>query len=714
MASNFLSSDWHRVAGLRLRLHAHTEVARHRSRGQAWYSLRNAGSGRVHRCSTAAYMLLGLLDGRCTVAEAWSIVAQRLDDEAPSQDDVIHLLSQLHDADLLQSDIAPDFAELLERRDRLARNTLWQRIGNPMSIRLALWNPDKFLDRTLWMVRPVTGWFGLALWCAVVLPAVMLAGLHWDTLTEGAADRILSAENLWVSALVFPLVKALHEMGHAYAVKAGGGRVHEIGVMLLVLLPMPYVDASAASAFRSRRRRVAVGAAGMLVETFVAGLAMLAWTVVDPGDTRAVLFSVMLVAGVSTVLFNGNPLLRYDGYYILSDLLEIPNLGARATRHWAWLTQRYAFGSDAPRPPMVKGEAVWLLLYAPAALAARLSMTVGIALMIAQRFLAVGVAIAVWTLSTTLLWPLCRMAWHVVAGPSLSPHRLRAVSVSLAVLAMLAALIGVVPAPLHTVAEGVVWLPEESVVRAGVDGFARQLVQPAGTDVAAGTLLIERADPQLDAVILAADARIAALQATLASEAFTDRVKASITRRELAVELHALADARGRAAGLPVRSAVAGRFVLVHPDDLPGRYAKRGDILGYVLPDSVRTVRVLVGQNDVDLVRQNLHGVRVLLAGDLSRAWPAELLREVPAASDELPSRALATEGGGAQNVDPRDQQHARSLSRLFQFDVVLPPEAATTAAGAHAWVRFDHGDEPVGLQAWRRLRQLMLSRLDA
>ena len=137
---------------------------------------------------------------------------------------------------------------------------------------------------------------------------------------------MLSAQNLLLLWLVFPVIKLLHELGHAYAAKAGGGEVHEMGMMLLVFMPVPYVDATAAGGFRSKWRRALVGAAGMLVELFIASLCMFVWVLVEPGVMRAVAFNVMLIAGVSTVVFNGNPLLRFDGYYILSDLIEIPNL----------------------------------------------------------------------------------------------------------------------------------------------------------------------------------------------------------------------------------------------------------------------------------------------------------------------------------------------------------------------------------------------------
>ena len=143
--------------------------------------------------------------------------------------------------------------------------------------------------------------------------------------------------------------------------------VHEFGVMFLVFAPVPYVDASAASEFRSKWRRALVGAAGMIVEVFFAALALYVWLAVEQGLVRALAYNVMLIAGVSTVVFNGNPLLRYDGYYILADLLEIPNLAQRATRYWGYLVERYVFRTEDSKDFVAtRGERIWLLLYAPA------------------------------------------------------------------------------------------------------------------------------------------------------------------------------------------------------------------------------------------------------------------------------------------------------------------------------------------------------------
>ena len=196
-------------------------------------------------------------------------------------------------------------------------------------------------------------------------------------------------------ALAFLALKALHEFGHGFAVKAFGGAVHEFGVMILVFAPLPYVDASAASAFRSKWRRALVGAAGMIVEVFFAALALYVWLAVEPGLVRALAFDAMLVAGVSTVMFNGNPLLRYDGYYILADLLEIPNLAQRANRYCGYLIDRYVFRTDGLKDFVATdGERIWFLLYAPTAFVYRQVVMLTIAVFIASQYLAVGVAIA--------------------------------------------------------------------------------------------------------------------------------------------------------------------------------------------------------------------------------------------------------------------------------------------------------------------------------
>src|SRR5262249_15033873 len=162
---------------------------------------------------------------------------------------------------------------------------------------------------TAFLVRPLFGWFGALIWLSAITAGLVLAGLNWSALTENVVDRALAPQNLLLLWLVYPLVKAVHELGHAYATKIYGGEVHGFGVMFFVFVPVPYVDASAASGFPDKRQRMVVGAIGIAVEMLLAAVAVLVFTHATIGPVHAAAYNVILIGGVSTLLFNGNPLL---------------------------------------------------------------------------------------------------------------------------------------------------------------------------------------------------------------------------------------------------------------------------------------------------------------------------------------------------------------------------------------------------------------------
>ena len=420
------------------------------------------------------------MDGSRTVAQLWEIANRHLGEDGPTQDEIIQLLGQLHSADLLQSDVTPDVAELIARGHREDRARYRRSFANPMALRIPLWDPDRFLNRFEPIVRVIwSGWGGL-LWLAVTLPALFLVPPHWPELSNDFTDRVLAIDNLVLVYLAFPVIKALHELGHATAIKAGGGEVHDLGVIVLVLLPVPYVEASASTVFRSKYQRAIVGAAGVIVELFLAALAFYGWLIVEPGLVRAVLFNVMVIASVSTVIFNGNPLLRYDAYYILADLSEMPNLAGRSARYWGYLLERYALGVRETEPPDAsRGEKAWLLFYGFAAAAYRILVTIVIAMFIAGRFFIIGVVLALWGVVAMGVFPVIRGVTHLAASPRLRRRRQRALSITLGAALACGGFLLFVPMPYHSYAEGVLWLPEEDVVRAGANGFLRILPRPA-------------------------------------------------------------------------------------------------------------------------------------------------------------------------------------------------------------------------------------------
>lgn len=713
MAESLLSSSWYRVAQLQPRLRSHARLHRMRYRGELWYLLQDPVSARVHRFTPAARFLVAAMDGRRTVQQLWELANRRLGEEAPTQDEVIRLLGQLHGADLLQSDASPDVAELFERgrrQERASRRRSWI---NPMAWRVHLWDPDRFLNAIRPLVDLAWGRWGGLLWLAVVLPALLLVPSQWPELSGNFSDRVLATHNLMLLWLVFPLIKAAHEFGHAAATKRGGGEVHDVGVVTLVLVPVPYVEASASTVFRSRLARAVVGASGMAVELFIAALAFYAWMLMEPSLLRSVLFNAMLVAGVSTVLFNGNPLLRYDAYYILSDLLDLPNMASRATRWWGWLLDRFAFGAKDAEPAEsgVRDQA-WLAAYGLLSTAYRILITFGIAVFIAQKFFFVGVVLAVWAVVAMAVVPLARGFQHLAAAP-LRPQRTRVVAVTTACLAALAALLFVVPAPFRTVVEGVAWLPPSALVRAGQDGFVERLVARPGSRVAAGDLLVVVRNPALEATERLAQARVAELDATWLAAMQVDRARAAIVREQLDAERSALATARERLALLDVRAQGAGVFMLPRPEDLPGRFQRQGDLLGYVVDRPRWLARVVAPQDAADVVRSASTRVQVRLAHAPGQVLAARLEREVPAGEEYLPSKVLATEGGGQLATDGRDAHGARTLERTFQFDVAIDaaPGSVPLFFGERVHARFEHPPEPIGRQWLRSARRLFLSR---
>jgi len=713
MTEDLFSPSWYRVAGLRPGIRRHVLFHRHHYRGQLWYVLQDPSSGRCHRLTPTAYRLAGLMDGRRTAQEIWETACEQLGDDGPTQGETIRLLGLLHTADVLRCDVSPDTAELFRRTQRRQQVEWWRRYLNPLALRQPLVDPAEFLERWVHLVRPLFSRLGAAAWCGVVGLALLLAAGHWSELREGATAELLDPRNLVLVWLLYPAVKLLHELGHAFAVKVWGGEVHEMGILMLVLVPLPYVDASAASAFPDKRRRMLVGAMGIMVELFVASLALFVWLAVEPGLVRTGAYDLMLIGGASSLLFNGNPLLRFDGYYVLSDAIEIPNLAARSNQYLGYLVLKRVFGLESVRQPVTaRGEEPWFVCYGIAAFTYRLMVMFAIALFIAGRFFVVGVVLALGTLAMQVVAPVLRRASFVLTNPRLAEKRPRAVAASLGGLLTVSSLLFVVPFPLSTGAHGVVWPPEGAEVRAGAEGFVQEILIAPGSQVAAGQAVIRLRDPSLKAEVAVLEAQLRELRARRHAERVSDRVRAEITLEEIRTTEASLDEGRRRAAESLVRVSANGGFLVPRALDLVGSYLQQGQLVGYVVGPSVSTVRVVVPQSDVARVNERTRRVEVRLASRVSEPVAGEILRLVPAASERLPSAALGTAGGGPLPVDPEDPDGLRILDPVFQLDVRIPRGLASHRIGERAYVRFEHGAEPLGVRAWGALRRLLLRRL--
>lgn len=710
-----------RLMQLRVRLRPHLRVLRHEYRGRPWFVIEDPASGRTHRVTPAARDVLALLDGNRTLAAVQQEAARTVGDEAPTEQELVALVGSLYRADLVTADARPDLEELAARGAHLRQARFRQYFLNPLSLRFPLLDPDRALARASALLAPIPVAFWVVAWLGVTLAGAAIAAQNWMALTEGFTDRVLSTQNLLLLWFCYPAVKLLHEIGHGLVIRRLGGQVHEMGVMLLVLVPVPYVEASAAAAFPSKRARMLVGAAGVLTELFLAGAAMLLWALVEPGLVRSVCFNVAVIAGVSTLLFNGNPLMRFDGYYVFADWLEIPNLGQRSTAFLGYLVQRHAFGlRDLQSPATSPGEARWMLVYGVASFAYRLFIAFGIILLVASKYFFAGVLLALWGAVVMLLRPLFLGAWHVAASPALAGGRHRAVGVTLAALCVAGGLLFLVPAPQWSRAEGVVWVPEQAQVRTEAGCWVREVAVSPGARVGKGAPLIRCEDPELATGVRVLEAQLAELRARDMAYFVDSRLRLEIVREEILVTEAKLAEARRRLDSLSLLSPMEGTFVMDQPArDAPGRYARRGELLAYVLEDGAATVRVVIEQDDVDLVRGATRAVAVKPADRVAETITARVRREIPGATDRLPSAALAVPGGGLFGVDPRGAvdpdtaERPKILTPVFQFDLEIPREVALGALGMRVYVRFEHEPAPLGVQAWRAARRLLLRRFE-
>ena len=239
MRESLFSPSWYRVASLKPRLRAHVDIRRHTYRGELWYVLEDRVTGRFQRFTPSAYRVIGLMDGGPTVEEIWQVARQRLGEDAPTQDEIIRLLSQLHAADLLQSDVPPDTLELLQRFEK-RRHLKWkQNIRNPMAMRFSLFDPESLLERLGPFVRPLFSWAGAVLWLVAVACGCVVASLHWGELTQDITDRVLAPQKSFGSFDDLGLFgqQQRHRARHAHRVERLKSCVEDENSMHLGNLP---------------------------------------------------------------------------------------------------------------------------------------------------------------------------------------------------------------------------------------------------------------------------------------------------------------------------------------------------------------------------------------------------------------------------------------------------------------------------------------------
>ncbi len=687
--------SWYRVAGLHPRLRSTVQISRQFFRGQTWHVVQDHTNNAFFRLSEPAYRLIGLLDGRRSVGEAWKICNEQLGDEAPTQGETIQLFGQLYTSNLLQSELPADSATLFARYKKRVQREVQGFLMNLLFVRVPILDPDRFLDRTLWLFGRIFSWAGLVLWLVLIAIGIYSIGSvpGWQDQLANGAREVLDPKNLALLYLGFALIKACHEFGHAISCKrfgqgSGGGEVHVMGIMLLVFTPVPYVDASSSWAFQNKWHRAMVGAAGMWVELAIASIAAMVWATAGNPNIHALAFNIMFVASFSTVLFNANPLLRYDGYYILSDLLEIPNLGQRAKDFIYYLIKRYVWGIERARNPAhTHGEQWWLFCYAIASGIMRVVVSVGILLFVSDKLIILGMLMAIAAIITWVLVPIGKFINYLLTSPELVRVRPRALATTALAAVTLVLAVGVIPMPDRARAQGVIEPVNMNELYANHD----EVIQ---------NLLLVNPDPKLadrNGMAEVTPGSIILTGTNRDTQAHLKGLQAERHRLDIAYS-KALADGEiGRAHALDdqrtanqeqiqhdqelldattIKAPIAGVVVTPELEYKIGAYLKHGDKIGLVADLGTLMVRATAPQEIAGLLADEAKEANEYVEFRIDGA-PDQLFRGqilpggvYPAGQNQLPSAALGYAAGGNMAVSSEDRQGTKTTEQFFEIRI--------------------------------------------
>lgn len=707
------SESWYRVAQQRVCLRPDVRVRRQNFRGERWMVLENPFNNQYFRLRPAAYEFVARLRPDRTVEEVWRQCLDRFPDDAPSQDAVIQLLSQLYFANLLQYDLAGDSVQLFERGQKRRQRELAFNLLNIMFMRFPLLDPDRFLARTMPVARLLISPIGALLWLVVVGAGIGTVIDNFGALRQ-QGEGVLTADNLLLLYLGLVLVKGLHEFGHAYFCRRFGGQVHVMGVMLMIFTPLPYVDATSSWSFRSRWQRVLVGAAGMIVELFFASLMAFVWARTGPGTLHSLAYNIMFVASVSTLVFNLNPLLRFDGYYILSDLIEIPNLNQRALNQLRHIAEHYLFGvTQSESPAGNRREAAWYTVYGVTSGIYRVLVFAGVLFAVADRFLIIGLIMAAVCLISWVTVPVVRFVRYLAASPQLDRVRLRAIAVTGGIAAVLIILLAVVPAPAGFRAPGVVRGTSRTAMANEVAGTVDRLAVQPGTIVQRGQPLIILRNPELELSLAGAEARAAEAKARLMDAqagASADIQPLIHLRDSIDQEIAKLTADREH---LVLRAPHDGAWVAPGVEDYVGRWINRGTDLGLVVDCSNAEFVATVLQGDVDaLFDRPIRGAAVRLHGDAGTPLAVTKWKVVPGGQNTLPSAALGWKAGGEVPVNVDDNAGNKAVEPFFEVrGQVEPDRDVTLMDGRSGEIRFALPAQPLLPRWFRHMRQLLQKR---
>ncbi len=589
--------DYHEQFGaVEVDLRSDIEFSRQQMGGQIRYVLHDPISFQSHVLSLFEYRVASGIVGSRSLSANFDKLVERGITKPTDRDSFYEFVMALHAKNLLLLPIH-NAESLLDRRARklAAKRRSWYTCVS--YFKLPLFNPDRFLTRTVRYVSWLYSRIGLGMWAVLMFLASWKCLGRFSELFEQSAS-MLDISNLPVIWIALVVLKVIHEFGHAYACKRFGGVVPEMGAAFIVLTPCAYVDAGASWKFPSRWQRVAVSLAGMYLESMVAAIFALVWASTSPGLLHDMALNVVVLAGVVTVLFNINPLMRFDGYFVLSDILGVINLRKRSDDLLKYAARRVALGLPRPATNYTFGERMVYWLYAPCSFLYKISLAIGITTMMVITWSGAGLLFGLLFGWILIVAPIKRTITYLLRSEEALTVKARARWVAAGVFAALPLCVVYVPISFSVVAPGVLEPEERQSIRAPVSGVVITDVGRHGRRIGAGTELCQLQNSELDMRQLVIDGKLSAERARLAAEEVRDLTLASIHRARLSYLQARQAEVTKQVESMQVLAKTGGTLVSSEPRGWLGSFVSKGQEL-YQVHSGGNLVRVILTDDDV-------------------------------------------------------------------------------------------------------------------
>ncbi|MHC4214745.1 MAG: efflux RND transporter periplasmic adaptor subunit, partial [Planctomycetota bacterium] len=564
---------------------------------------------------------------------------------------------------------------------------------------------------------------GFTLWLIVVAAGLAVIVSNFRELIHQSSD-VLAPNNLILLYLSMILVKIVHEFGHAFACKrfgklnGSGGQVHVMGIMFLVFVPMPYLDASSAWAFRQKWHRAIVGLAGIIVELFIAAIAAIIWANTSTGPLHTIAFNIIFIASVSTLVFNGNPLLKFDAYYVLSDIVEIPNLGQRSRSYIYYLVRKHCWKvRNAFDPAHSAGEKIWFVTYGIASMFYRVFVCVRILLFLNERLPEeLFILVPCFAMSAIIMWllvPLGRFIRYLATSVELSRSRLLAVGSTLGVLALLVICLGIVHVPDYCRVEGIVEPVDMAIIYTKSDGFVTDFALSGSSVTPEDEFLVNTVNHELEAEKKASMAKLRELEVQKRIEETREVTAAQILTEKIEAMKEKIARVDHELSSLSLQSDISGTWVSPDIEKSVGRFLPRGEQIGLVADLNKILVRAVAGQTlAAILVEHAQKQLEIRVKGRPDVMIAGQIEKIFPAGKEVLPSQALGYAVGGSIATHAQDMRGIRSAEKFFEVRIGPDPDSdVRLLTGQRVVARIRLPSKPIAARWWRSVRQLFQRR---